>query len=1342
MSTSLSLKNHRTGCFAVSAVGLIVLCLAMAFPGSGRGQPITEGFNNFDTGTRPAGWTFNGCNANSDTYTTAGNFGVASPSIKLDATGDYIQTAPLFRPDELSFWVKGQGTDSSSALLVEEYYVGAGWNEVTKVMPLPVAGTNLGPFEMAFLTTAARFSYTQSTGDLAFDDVDISLAPPSPTVTPSALPTATPTVTPVPTASPTPPTDIPNPSFELEPPLVGWTPVAGKPTYVARSNVTAYQGTYSCTFSATGYVSELYTDQGIRSGEANIIGGDQYDVGGWFYVAYEKGAITATWFKFNIEWLSDGTVVKTDSDSDWWLTDFNTWENREYRVTAPAAADQVRVYIAGKEISNNNNNIYIDVFYVVHTPAIIVTAPTLNESWYINTINNITWVSYQVTGNVDIHYNTDGGPWTPVVSNIADTGTYPWNVPNDPSPQARVRVQEAGGVGVSGQSSLFRIVNRNTINVLSPRGGEIWFRTGVYDIEWSYGPEVGPGAVDLHYSTNNGSSWILIASGVAIGSSPHPWTIPNVNSSACLVRVRQPASGTAGQSPAVFTIASPYFTVISPKGGEVWYSGDDHAITWTSTAGIIGNVNIDYSTTGAAGPWFQIAANQSNTGIYYPWSIPNVSTTTARVRVSEIGGIGLPGISAADFTLKGLTPPQPYVPLKWEVWMDVDTQGCGIYSIEAYDNDNIWIGCGCGLVYYWNGTVWELQADQGGDPMLGTNVKEFVALADDDVYGGGTGGYVIHYNGSYWETVYGPGKNVYSMDAADPDHVMAGCSSGWVNSYLSGEWTTTTVGESGTLYGCVYLKPDEAYAMRAGSDTATAAVFSSEDSGMSWSKFKEFGGWGLGGHPLGGCLDQYGRTRLWAAGDCGQIVHYNGSSWSMQTQSEYGINFQCVEVLDENNVWASGDGNIFHFNGSEWIIENNKLSTIYQFSAVDNRHVYAIGSTASTKIYRSWAKPAPTPYKPTPIGYKTPSPTPVPVNGPILGRVYDRVTGAGAGNIYVRALPLEAGLRPGGGFTNSSGYYTIPSLLAGTYNLYADSNQGFGIRVYRSQWYNQKDTQSQASSVSSNTSGVDFPLYKDGVFPTPVPSPTSSFAAVRVAGGDYNGDGVSDIAIFRETAGLWAVRGFTRLYFGRSGDIPVSGDYNGDGCADVALFRGSAGLWAVRGMTRNYFGGADDQPVPGDYDGDGSCDIGIFRPSTGLWAATGLGRVYFGALGDTPVSSDYDGDGLADIAVFRASSGLWAVHGVTRMYYGRPGDLPVPGDYAGGGVPGGPAVFRPSSGLWAVRGVTRAYFGSSAYQPVPADYSGNSRVQAGLCRPEWNLWAIRGLTRAYFGGPGDLPATR
>ena len=258
--------------------------------------------------------------------------------------------------------------------------------------------------------------------------------------------------------------------------------------------------------------------------------------------------------------------------------------------------------------------------------------------------------------------------------------------------------------------------------------------------------------------------------------------------------------------------------------------------------------------------------------------------------------------------------------------------------------------------------------------------------------------------------------------------------------------------------------------------------------------------------------------------------------------------------------------------------------------------------------------------------------------------------------------------------------------------------------------------------------------------PSPTPGPTPSGLGTIVSG-DYNGDGKADLAVFRASSGLWAIRGVTRTYFGAENDLPVSGDYNGDGTADISLFRGSAGLWAARGVTRVYFGGSSDQPAAGDYNGDGSCDIGIFRGSSGLWAIRGVTRSYFGVGSDLPVSGDYNGDGSVDIALFRGSAGLWAVRGVTRTYFGGSDDLPLPGDYSGSGSRS-PAIFRESSGLWAVRSVTRLYFGTDGDRPVPADFNGSGADDIGIFRPSSGLWAINGITRVYFGSSIDLPATR
>src|SRR3712207_6863699 len=52
--------------------------------------------------------------------------------------------------------------------------------------------------------------------------------------------------------------------------------------------------------------------------------------------------------------------------------------------------------------------------------------------------------------------------------------------------------------------------------------------------------------------------------------------------------------------------------------------------------------------------------------------------------------------------------------------------------------------------------------------------------------------------------------------------------------------------------------------------------------------------------------------------------------------------------------------------------------------------------------------------------------------------------------------------------------------------------------------------------------------------------------------------------------------------------LPISADYDGDGRTDIAVFRPSSGTWYVRNISVVSWGGAPgDVPVARDYDGDG-----------------------------------------------------------------------------------------------------------------------------------------------------------
>ena len=210
---------------------------------------------------------------------------------------------------------------------------------------------------------------------------------------------------------------------------------------------------------------------------------------------------------------------------------------------------------------------------------------------------------------------------------------------------------------------------------------------------------------------------------------------------------------------------------------------------------------------------------------------------------------------------------------------------------------------------------------------------------------------------------------------------------------------------------------------------------------------------------------------------------------------------------------------------------------------------------------------------------------------------------------------------------------------------------------------------------------------------------------------DFDGDGKSDVTVFRPSTGGWYDLHSTTDYtsssahiWGASTDTVVPGDYDGDGKLDPAVFRPSTAGWYFLRSSTNYttsgavtWGASTDMPVPGDYDGDGKTDPAFFQPSTGGWYfmksssnyATS-GAVTWGASTDITVPGDYDGDGMADPAVFRPSTGGWYFLNSSTNFttsgavvWGASTDIPVPADYDGDGRID-PAIFRPSTGLWAM----------------------------------------------------------
>ncbi|MDP3149936.1 MAG: FISUMP domain-containing protein [Ignavibacteria bacterium] len=350
------------------------------------------------------------------------------------------------------------------------------------------------------------------------------------------------------------------------------------------------------------------------------------------------------------------------------------------------------------------------------TAFIQLTSPNGSETWQAGSTQNITWTSTGVTNVKLEYTTNSGADWATIIASIpASGGSYAWTIPNTPSTQCKVKISDVDNASVFDTSGIFTITAPvQKITVTSPNGGERWKGNSSQQITWGVGvgklavgssqsailsrqSAVGKGQkvsgqesmdsdetnglsgklkvksgklnlnsgdqelsttnsienVRIDYSTNNGVNWTTVANGVSAAQNNYNWLVPKVNSQNCKVRVVAETDTTiVDTSDAAFEIYSPQIAVTSPNGGEDWYIGTVHDITWTQSN--CDTVKISYSTNQGTG-WIPIAEKVATAGSY-SWTIPSTVSLLCKVKISDKADSSFADSSNAYFTVAYAPP--------------------------------------------------------------------------------------------------------------------------------------------------------------------------------------------------------------------------------------------------------------------------------------------------------------------------------------------------------------------------------------------------------------------------------------------------------------------------------------------------------------------------------------------------------------------------------------------------------------------------------------------------------------------------------------------------------------
>lgn len=217
-------------------------------------------------------------------------------------------------------------------------------------------------------------------------------------------------------------------------------------------------------------------------------------------------------------------------------------------------------------IDNNDPNENPYTFTIQGTAvqrSVTLTAPNGGESWLVGSTQSIKWTSSVVT-TVDLFLSTDNGSsWNPISTNEpASFGEYTWTVPDNPSQECLVRVQDGANPATYFDIS-DNVFTISSVQVTAPNGGESYEAGDLIEVTYNYGGSVAN--IDVQFTS--GSGWQTVASGVAVGTGAISFPAPEVTSSNCRVRVLNSSDATDyDESDGTFEIVGDAANTISWSG--------------------------------------------------------------------------------------------------------------------------------------------------------------------------------------------------------------------------------------------------------------------------------------------------------------------------------------------------------------------------------------------------------------------------------------------------------------------------------------------------------------------------------------------------------------------------------------------------------------------------------------------------------------------------------------------------------------------------------------------------------------------------------------------------------
>ena len=339
----------------------------------------------------------------------------------------------------------------------------------------------------------------------------------------------------------------------------------------------------------------------------------------------------------NITWTSSNvTTVKLEysinNGTNWTQIIASTAASvRSYNWTVPnSTTAQALVRIT--DTSDNTVKDQSNAVFTISTLDLI--SPNGGEKLKVGYQYSIKWNSSLNISSVKLYVSTNGGGfWTYIGTSNPGSNSFSWQVIDHPSVapavDCKIKIVDVQNINIFDISDANFSIVRPIIYVAYPNESESFISGVQTEIKWS-SDYVDNFKIEL--TTDFGSTWTTIIDNIS-ASGKYLWTVPNLNSDNCLIRISDMEKPTTFDvSNNRFTIKNKGLIVLNPDGGGKWQTGKVQEIKWYSSN--VQNVKISYSIDDGLS-WASISLSTLASLRTLLWSVVDNPTTKLRMKIKD-----------------------------------------------------------------------------------------------------------------------------------------------------------------------------------------------------------------------------------------------------------------------------------------------------------------------------------------------------------------------------------------------------------------------------------------------------------------------------------------------------------------------------------------------------------------------------------------------------------------------------------------------------------------------------------------------------------------------------------